>query len=117
MSRKKISITHWTLEEEERIRKALPEIKSQSGKYILSTKCKAYQSLRETMTHRTAASVNIKVRTMIEDSRNEQVREVSISTQMEVADQIMESFYGKVTYPEFRKIESHMNTLAQQPKQ
>lgn len=109
--------THWTPEEEARIRKALPKIKAQSGKYIVSAKCEAYQSLQEKMKDRTAASLNIKVRTMLEDSRNEQVKVVAISTKQDVADQVMESFYGKVSYPEFRRIESHMNTLAQTTQQ
>lgn len=114
MSKTKTSIVHWTPEEESRIRKALPAIKKQSGKYIVSTKSEAYATLRESMPERTAASLNIKIRTMLADSMTDQVRTKSVSDRQDIADQIMESFYAKVPYQEFRRIESHINTIAQQ---
>jgi hypothetical protein len=102
MSRKNIEIVHWTAEEEEAIKARLPKIKSESGRYLLSTKSPSYQELKKLAgkNGRSETALNIKVRAMLGHSPKLKAK-IKTDRSGQAKQELMRDLYGSVSYDQF----------------
>ena len=110
MPKKNTEVVHWTIEEEGIIAQALPALRSQSGKFLLSTKSNAWIDLRDQIPNRSETALNIKVRAMMGRTPN---RKKPVLTDMESKSSnekkdLLRELYGTVTYDQFTTL---YNTL------
>lgn len=121
MSKKTNEIVHWTIEDENKIAKAIPAIKEESGKYLLSAKSKTFIQLREQFSNRTASAFQGKVREMLKAQEHQpsdtlfsfendqpEVNDLP-ATIPDAIDRILREFYGEVNYDTFLRFQNHLN--------
>ena len=108
MSKKNIDIVHWTPKEESLIAEYLPRIKSESGKFVLSTKSTAWKELRMRFTNRTETALNIKVRSMLGRNPKKTVNS-QFKPKSDKPEGLLKDLYGTVSYDQFITLYNTLN--------
>lgn len=122
MPKKNNEVVHWTLEEERKILDAIPSIRKESGKYLLSTKSETFRALKKQFYGRSEMALNGKVREMLkqhgypaplftfDDVEEQQPQQLTIPTSIrDAVDSILREFYGEVDYDTFVRFQDHLN--------